>query len=65
MESDTYMANIYTIANMYVTDVSFVYDNALCACRDIARDFHRQSEEVYADFETACDYLQGEYDDEG
>ena len=57
-DQQTYMQQVYVVALMYNSDLSFGYDNAMCACRDVARDYKRQSDTVYADFEVACDVLK-------
>jgi hypothetical protein len=57
-ERPTYMESVFTVANMYNTDPSFTYNMVESACRDIARDYNRQSYGVMCDFEIAQDELK-------
>jgi hypothetical protein len=53
----TYMQQVFAVALMY-QDHSFTYNAVESACRDIARDYKRQTNTVMEDFEIACDELQ-------
>ena len=57
METPTYMQEVFSLAIAYKNDISFGYDDAMCGCRDIARDFSRPWEPIAADFEIACSEL--------